>query len=67
MPYVLDTRPRKAMIAVGRIVSLEPSASACAAWVRSIVPELPAEAIAVGDPYWSPALAPRAGAGGRLP
>jgi putative NIF3 family GTP cyclohydrolase 1 type 2 len=64
VPYVLDTRPRKGMIAVGRIVSLEPSASACAAWVRSVVPELPAEAIAVGDPYWSPAFAPRTAADG---
>ena len=57
VPYVLDTRPRKAMIAVGRIVSLEPSAAACAAWVRAAYPELPAEAIAVGDPYWSPGFA----------
>jgi hypothetical protein len=53
VPYVLDTRPRKAMIAVGRVVSLEPSAAACAAWVRSLVPEVPVDAIAVGDPYWS--------------
>jgi hypothetical protein len=63
VPYVLDTRPRKAMIAVGRIVSLEPSATACAAWVRSVVPELAAEAIALGDPYWSPAFAAGASAG----
>jgi len=63
VPYVLDTRPRKAMIAIGRVVSLEPSAAACAAWVRSVVPELPAEAIGVGDPYWSPAFAPGAAAG----
>jgi putative NIF3 family GTP cyclohydrolase 1 type 2 len=54
VPYVLDSRPRKAMIAVGRIVSLEPSATACAAWIRAVVPELPVDAIAVGDPYWSP-------------
>ena len=66
VPYVLDTRPRKAMIAIGRIVSLEPSAAACAAWVRAAFPELPAEAIAVGDPYWSPAFAPGAAAGKAL-
>lgn len=54
VPYVLDTRPRKALLAVGRIVSLDPGAAACAAWIRSFTPEVPVEAIAVGDPYWSP-------------
>lgn len=55
VPYVLDARPRKGLLAVGRILSLEPSAAACAAWVRSVVPQVPAEAIVVGDPYWSAA------------
>jgi hypothetical protein len=54
------------MIAVGRVVSLEPSAAACAAWVRSVVPELPADTITIGDPYWSPASAPAASARGPL-
>ncbi len=54
VPYVLDSRPRKAMIAVGRIVSLEPGAAACAAWLRTLMPELPVDTIPVGDPYWSP-------------
>jgi hypothetical protein len=54
IPYVLDTRPRKAIIEVGRIVSLEPSAAACAAWIRSLAPNVPVEALTVGDPYWSP-------------
>ncbi len=62
VPYVLDARPRKAMIAVGRVVSLEPSAAACATWIRSLTPELPVEALPVGDPYWSVALAPGAAA-----
>jgi putative NIF3 family GTP cyclohydrolase 1 type 2 len=54
VPYVLDMRPRKALLAVGRIVSLEPGAAACASWIRSFTPEVPVETIAVGDPYWSP-------------
>lgn len=54
VPYVLDMRPRKALLAVGRILSLEPGAAACAAWIRSFTPEMPVEAITVGDPYWSP-------------
>ena len=53
VPYVLDAGPTKAILSTGRIVSLEPGASACAAWVRSFTPELTVEAIAVGDPYWS--------------
>jgi putative NIF3 family GTP cyclohydrolase 1 type 2 len=55
VPYVLDMRPRKGLVALGRIASLEPSASACATWVRSFTPEVPVEALGVGDPYWSPA------------
>lgn len=54
VPYVLDMRPRKALLAVGRIVSLEPGAAACAAWIRSFTPEVPVDTFPVGDPYWSP-------------
>ncbi len=58
VPYVLDTRTagqEKGLIALGRIVSEEPGARACAAWIRSFTPEVPVESIAVGNPYWSPA------------
>jgi len=54
VPYVLDTRPRKALVAVGRIASLEPSAAACAAWLRSLAAGVPVEAVSVGDPYRNP-------------
>jgi hypothetical protein len=54
VPYVLDAGSQKGLICTGRIVSLEPSASACAAWIRSFTPDVPVETIAVGDPYWSP-------------
>jgi putative NIF3 family GTP cyclohydrolase 1 type 2 len=63
VPYVLDAGAQKAIVSVGRIVSLEPGASACAAWIRAFVPEIGVEAFAVGDPYWSAASAPGAPAG----
>ena len=53
VPYVLDAGAQKAIVSVGRIVSLEPGAAACASWIRSFTPELPVETIAIGDPYWS--------------
>jgi len=53
IPYVLDAGAQKAVVSVGRIVSLEPGAAACASWIRSFTPELPVETIALGDPYWS--------------
>jgi putative NIF3 family GTP cyclohydrolase 1 type 2 len=58
--YVFDTASAgqpKAMIAVGRAVSEEPGMRACAAWLRTLITEVPVEAIAAGDPYWSPAFA----------
>ena len=58
--YVFDTASAgqpKAMIAVGRAVSEEPGMRACAAWLRTLIPEVPVNAIAAGDPYWRPALA----------
>ncbi len=57
--YVLDTgsTPQaRGMIAVGRVVSEEPGMRACAAWLRSLITEVPVAAIAVGDPYWRSAL-----------
>jgi hypothetical protein len=56
--YVFDTisagQP-KAMIAVGRLVSEEPGMRRCAEWLRSFVPEVPVDALPVGDSYWRPA------------
>ncbi len=56
VPYVLDTwsaNRGKGMIAAGRLVSEAPGAQACAAWIRSLVPEIRVEAVATADPYWS--------------
>jgi putative NIF3 family GTP cyclohydrolase 1 type 2 len=57
VPYALDTWSNdrgKGMIAVGRIVSETPGMEACASWIRTLVPEVRVEALAVPDPYWSP-------------
>jgi putative NIF3 family GTP cyclohydrolase 1 type 2 len=58
--YVADSAPAgrpKGMIAVGRVVSEEPGMRACAAWLRTLVTDVPVEPIAVGDPYWKPPFA----------
>ena len=56
-PYVPDTWPagpaKEGMIAVGRVVSEAPGMRACAAWMRSLVSEVPV-AVIIGDPFWSP-------------
>ena len=57
IPYTLDTNQTaspKGMIYLGRVVSEGPGMQACATWIKSIVPNVPVEAIAVVDPYWSP-------------
>ena len=57
VPYVLDTWSTdhgKGLIAVGRNVSEGPGMQACAAWIRSLVPEVRVAPIAATDPYWSP-------------
>lgn len=57
--YVFDTASAgtpKALIAVGRVVSEEPGMRACAAWLRTLLPDVPVDAIAVGNPYWRPTV-----------
>jgi putative NIF3 family GTP cyclohydrolase 1 type 2 len=57
VPYTLDTWSAdrgKALIALGRVISEAPGMQACAVWIKSIVPEVPVEAIPGADPYWSP-------------
>ena len=57
VPYLLDSRTagaNKALLSVGRVVSEEPGMKACAEWLKSFVPEVPVDAVPVGDPYWSP-------------
>jgi hypothetical protein len=56
IPYTLDTNATpspKGMIYIGRVVSEGPGMQACAAWIKSLVPGVPVEAIAMPDPYWN--------------
>jgi putative NIF3 family GTP cyclohydrolase 1 type 2 len=56
VPYTLDTwssERGKGLIAIGRMVSEGPGMTACAAWLRTVVPEVHVESIPVADPYWS--------------
>jgi putative NIF3 family GTP cyclohydrolase 1 type 2 len=56
IPYTLDTWSTdsgKGLITVGRVVSEGPSMQACAAWLRSLLPEVRVEPISALDPYWS--------------
>jgi putative NIF3 family GTP cyclohydrolase 1 type 2 len=55
--YVRDTVTagrRKGMILTGRLVSEDPGMNVCAAWLKTIVPEVKTTWIAAGDPYWRP-------------
>jgi putative NIF3 family GTP cyclohydrolase 1 type 2 len=40
------------LVTVGRVISEDPGMRACAAWLKTLVPEVPARWIAAGDPYW---------------
>jgi len=46
---------KRALVTIGRVVSEEPGMRACAEWLRTVVKEVPAKWIGVGDPYWRPA------------
>jgi putative NIF3 family GTP cyclohydrolase 1 type 2 len=57
VPYILDSRTagaNKALLTIGRTVSQEPGMRACAAWLKTLVPDVPIDPVPVGDPYWSP-------------
>ena len=46
---------RGSLITLGRVLSEEPGARACAVWLRTHLPEIPIDFFTVGDPYWRPA------------
>jgi putative NIF3 family GTP cyclohydrolase 1 type 2 len=46
---------KHALVTTGRVVSEEPGMRACADWLKTVVKEVPAKWIGVGDPYWRPA------------
>lgn len=52
---VVFSGQRKGMILLGRVVSVEPGMAECAAWLKTVVPEVAVRHISAGDPYWRPA------------
>jgi putative NIF3 family GTP cyclohydrolase 1 type 2 len=46
---------KRALVTTGRVVSEEPGMRLCADWLKTVVKEVPAKWIGVGDPYWRPA------------
>jgi hypothetical protein len=55
IPYVLDTLQTatpKGMVYLGRVVSENAGLQACADWLKTVVPEVPAAAVTMPDPYW---------------
>ena len=51
---IVDSGQKKGLMLVGRIVSEEPGMRACAAWLRTLVPEVTVTHVSAGDPYWRP-------------
>jgi putative NIF3 family GTP cyclohydrolase 1 type 2 len=49
---LLTAGEKHGLVTVGRVVSEDPGMRACAAWLKTTVPEVPARWIAAGDPYW---------------
>jgi hypothetical protein len=45
----------RALVTTGRVASEEPGMRVCAEWLKTVVREVPAKWIGVGDPYWMPA------------
>jgi hypothetical protein len=43
---------KHALVTLGRVVSEDPGMRACAAWLKTVVKEVPAQWVGVGDLYW---------------
>ena len=46
---------KRALVTIGRVASEDPGMRLCAEWLKTVVKEIPAKWIGVGDPYWRPA------------
>ena len=46
---------KRALVTIGRVVSEDPGMHACAQWLHTVLPGIPATWIGAGDPYWRPA------------
>ena len=57
LPTCLLLAEKRALVTVGRVsVSGEPGMRLCAAWLKTVVKELPAKWIGAGDPYWKASI-----------
>jgi hypothetical protein len=52
---VVHAGRNKGLIVVGRSLSEDPGMNVCAAWLKTIVTDVPIRWIPAGDPYWRPA------------
>ncbi|HEY3458866.1 MAG TPA: Nif3-like dinuclear metal center hexameric protein [Bryobacteraceae bacterium] len=43
---------KRALVTIGRVASEDPGMRACAEWLKTVVPDIPARWIAAGDLYW---------------
>jgi putative NIF3 family GTP cyclohydrolase 1 type 2 len=43
---------KRGLVTIGRVASENPGMRACAAWLRTVVKEIPAQCIPAGDLYW---------------
>jgi hypothetical protein len=43
---------KRALVTIGRVASEDPGMRACAKWLHTVVPDIPARWIAAGDLYW---------------
>jgi len=43
---------KRGLITIGRVVSEDPGMRACAAWLKTVVKEVPTQWVTVGDLYW---------------
>jgi putative NIF3 family GTP cyclohydrolase 1 type 2 len=49
---LLTAGEKHGLVTIGRVVSEDPGMRACAAWLKTIVPQVPVQWIGAGDPYW---------------
>jgi putative NIF3 family GTP cyclohydrolase 1 type 2 len=52
---IFTSGEKRALVTIGRVVSEDPGMAVCAEWLKTIVKQVPAKWIGVGDPYWRPA------------
>ena len=49
---IFSAGEKRGLVTIGRVVSEDPGMRACAAWLKTVVKEVPAHWISAGDLYW---------------